>query len=305
MARAPNLRQIEAFKAMIESGTVSRAAQLLRVSQPAVSKLIAHLEADTGMELFDRERGRLRPNARGLRLYEEVDRIFAGLQQIERSLETIRREEQERLSVGVIPALSGSFICEVVGRFLRYHTGVHISLHSESSQLISERLSTRQFDVGIVSPRVPNVHLEQESLLEAPLVCIMPMDHHLTTKAQVGLEDLMNEPFIGFDISTYSRRLTDDIFDARGLRPKVVLESRVASDICALVVEGLGVSLLHPLLATSVRGKVAVRRFLPPTSMDFRINWPKEVRNKRLVEAFVQETRRTAAEIARRLVGEM
>ena len=82
MRRHINLRQIEAFKGVIENGTVSRASQLLNISQPAMSKLIAHLEADTGLRLFDRVKGRLAPTEHAMRLYEEVGRIFAGVRQL-------------------------------------------------------------------------------------------------------------------------------------------------------------------------------------------------------------------------------
>lgn len=79
MVRRLNLRQVEAFKAVIEYGTVSRAAEMMNVSQPAMSKLIAHLEEDTALRLFDRVKGRLVATRRGMRLYEEIDRIFAGV----------------------------------------------------------------------------------------------------------------------------------------------------------------------------------------------------------------------------------
>ena len=79
MVRQLNLRQVEAFKAVIEYGTVSRAAEMMNVSQPATSKLIAHLEEDTGLRLFDRVKGRLVPTRHGMRLFEEIDRIFAGV----------------------------------------------------------------------------------------------------------------------------------------------------------------------------------------------------------------------------------
>jgi DNA-binding transcriptional LysR family regulator len=69
--RRLNLRQIEAFKAVIEHGTVSAAAAMLHVSQPAMSKLIAHLETDAALRLFDRAKGRLTPTEQGMRLYAE------------------------------------------------------------------------------------------------------------------------------------------------------------------------------------------------------------------------------------------
>ena len=91
MRRRLNLRQVEAFKSMIEYGTVDRAADMLHVSQPAMSKLIAHLEADTGLRLFDRMKRRLVPTAHAMRLYEEVGRIFAGVLQVESAVDAIRR----------------------------------------------------------------------------------------------------------------------------------------------------------------------------------------------------------------------
>ena len=72
-----------------------------------MSKLIAHLEEDTGLKLFDRVKGRLAPTARGMRLYEEIDRIFDGIRQVENAIDTIRREEEGQLLIGVMPALSG------------------------------------------------------------------------------------------------------------------------------------------------------------------------------------------------------
>src|SRR5437868_1521109 len=136
MPRQINLRQIEAFKAVIENGTVSRAAELLNVSQPAMSKLIAHLEFDTGLKLFDRVKGRLAPTAHAMRLYDEVGRIFAGVRQVENAVDAIRREEQGRLAVGVMPALSGSFIQQATMGFLKHHSKVFCSVHSLTTQWI-------------------------------------------------------------------------------------------------------------------------------------------------------------------------
>jgi DNA-binding transcriptional LysR family regulator len=126
--RPINLRQIEAFKAVVDCGTVSRAAEMMNVSQPAISKLIAHLEEDAGLRLFDRLKGRLAPTRRGMRLYEEVERIFAGVRQIENAIETIRRDEQRRLLIGVMPALSGSFIQQATSNFLAQQPDVRSGL---------------------------------------------------------------------------------------------------------------------------------------------------------------------------------
>src|SRR5579859_3390735 len=156
MPRPLNIRQIEAFKALIESGTTGRAALLLNVSQPAVSKLITHLEFDTGLKLFDRLKNRLEPTEHAMRLYDEVERIFAGVRQVESVVDAIRREEQGRLSIGVMPALSGSFIQRTTMSFLKNRQNVFCSVQTLGSHLILDGLLTRKLDVGLVEPGLSN-----------------------------------------------------------------------------------------------------------------------------------------------------
>jgi DNA-binding transcriptional LysR family regulator len=297
--RPPTLRQIEVFKAVIETGTVSRAAKALNMSQPAASKLLANLEADTGLDLFDRGRGRLRPTERGIRLYEEVDRIFAGLQQIEQAVEHLRREERGRLRIGIMPGLSGPFICEVLTQFLRQHPNVYISLIARSSQFILDWMRSGQLDVGIVTMPVEDAHLATEALLKHPLVCVMPMGHALAAKSSVTLADIASERMISFAPGSYTRTKLEEIFLAEGLTPNVVLDSTTAQNVCELVAAGVGITLQHPLLMQSVKDRVIVRRFEPEMMVDFQMCRPKHGRSSRFVEDFVVVTREVAQAISR------
>jgi molybdenum-dependent DNA-binding transcriptional regulator ModE len=111
--RRVNLKQIEVFKAVIEHGTVSSAAAALNVSQPAMSKSIAQLEADCEIRLFDRVKGRLAPTEQGMQLYDEIYRIFSGVQQVENAIDALHRQAQGRLLIGVMPGLSGGFVQRV------------------------------------------------------------------------------------------------------------------------------------------------------------------------------------------------
>src|SRR3546814_7426054 len=129
---------------MRKAGTVGRAADMLHGSQPAISKLLAHFEEDTGRRLFERTRGRLVPTEAARRLYEEIDRIFAGVQQIERTVELIRREEQGQLVIGVMPALAGSFLREVVKLFLKAHPGVYLTIVARHSHFIADRIRSEE-----------------------------------------------------------------------------------------------------------------------------------------------------------------
>lgn len=302
LPRQLNLRQIEAFKAIIENGTVSRGAEVLNISQPAMSKLIAHLEADTGLRLFNRLKGRLAPTVHAMRLYEEIDRIFAGVRQVESAVETIRREEQGRLAIGVMPALQGSFIRRVTMSFLRDRPNVYCSVQSLSSQWVVDRLITRNLDVGLVSARMDNPYVTIEPLLEHPLVCIMPLDHPLTGKRVVEPADLDRLPFVGFNLDTFTGHRVKEMFEAYSIQMNAVLVASAAQTICDFVSAGLGVSLIHPLMVTGLEDRIAIRRFEPEMPYTFQFCFSADNRNARFIEGFAQELRTAAAEVSRAML---
>jgi DNA-binding transcriptional LysR family regulator len=299
MPRRLTLRQVEAFKAVIESGGISRAAQLVHISQPAMSKLIAHFEADTGLRLFDRLKGRLAPTEHGMRLYQEIDRIFAGVRQVENAAEAIRREEQGRLRVGVMPALSGSFIQSATTNFLKDRSNVFCSVESLNSQWIVEWLIAGKLDIGLVDSRVDNPYLALEPLMEHPLVCIMPLDHPLAAKSQIEPQDLDQIPFVSFNPDIDIGRLVEEMFEAYRVKPQIVLVANVAPTLCQFVAAGLGVSLVHPLVLGDLRDRLAVRRFEPEMKFHFQLCRRADSRNAQFVEPFAQEVRTTAAQISR------
>jgi DNA-binding transcriptional LysR family regulator len=304
MLRHLNLRQIEAFKAVIENGTISRAALMLSISQPAMSKLIAHVEADTGLRLFDRLKGRLAPTALGLRLYEEIDRIFTGVRQVANAVDAIRREEQGRLAIGVMPALAGSFVQRVTTGFRKAHPNVFCLVQSLSSQWIVDRLVARKLDVGLVSAGIDNPYVTLEPLMVHPLVCIMPLDHPLTAKSLIEPQDLDQAPFVTFHPDAYIGHFIEDMFDTYKIKVQSVLVTNVAPTLCEFVAAGVGLSLVHPLMLSGLETRLAVRRFEPEILFNFQLCRSADSRNAPLIEAFAQESRATAAQISRSMLGE-
>ncbi len=298
MPRRINLHQIEAFKAVVERGTVIGAAEMLNSSQPAMSRLIAHLELDAGLKLFDRVKGRLVPTTHGMRLYDEIGRIFAGVRQVESAIDAIRREEQGRLSIGVIPALSGEFVRRVTMSFLeRVGGNVFCVFDLASSSQLAQQVIARKLDVGLVNFAVDSPYVVREPLLEHPLICVMPPDHPLTAKSVVSAADLEDVPFLAFsdgDIGVLVERMLEE----HGVHPRTVAVSSIASPICQLVTAGLGVSVLPPLLTSGYEGKLVARRFEPEIPYNFQLCRSVESKNAKLIDIFAEEARLTAAQIS-------
>lgn len=299
MPRPLNLRQIEAFKALIETGTVSAAADLIGLSQPAVSKLIANLELDAGMPLFDRVKGRLAPTAQSMRLYDEVGRIFAGVRQVQNALDAIRREEQGRLAIGVMPALNGNFIQRATSRFLESAPGVFCSIQTLSSQWIVDLLVARKIDVGLVDGGIENPYVTHEPLMAHPLVCAMPKGHHLESRALIRLQDLDGEPFVALDSDTNLGHRVNEMLEAEGVRPHIGLVANATQTICEFVAAGRGIALIHPLMLSGLEDRVSARRFEPEIIYNFQLCRSADSRNTKLVDVFVRELREIADEVSR------
>ena len=283
---------------MIERGSISSAAEMVHISQPAMSKLIAHFEADTGLKLFDRLKGRLAPTECGMRLYKEIERIFTGVRQVENAAEAIRREERTQLVAGILPALSGSFIQRATTGFRNERRNVFCSVQSLSSQWIVEWLVTRKLDVGLVEPGLDNPYLISETVMEHPLVCIMPVNHPLAARSVIVPGDLDQTPFVSLNPDSYIAHRVQNMFEEYKVRPEIVLVANVAPTLCEFVAAGFGVSLVHPLVVSGLEQRLAVRRFEPDILFSFQLCRSIDSRNTDLIETFAQHVRATAAQIS-------
>lgn len=297
MKRPIQLRQIEAFKAVVESGTVSQAANVMHVSQPAVSKLLAHLEEDTELELFERVRGRLVPSAAGMKLYGHIDRIFASIRQVEHAVDLIKREEQERMVVGVLPALSGMFISNATKRFLAVNADAHVSLLGRASQFVVEWLLSNQLDVAIVNSGMDHPLIETLPLGSGQLACILPQDHPLALKEEIRAGDLDGMPFIRFSNENRIRQKIEQVLLQQGVRPRFVLEATLAMTVCELVADGLGISVMDPLLAYGQKHRLAIRPFVPIIRSDLKICRLHTSHASRLTDDFIQAVQATAEDM--------
>lgn len=135
------LRQVEAFRAVMRTHGMTSAAQMLSISQPAVSRLIADMELGLGLKLFERNGPRLKPTDNALRLMEEVERVFLGLHQIEQAARTIKRFPQTLMRIAAPPFLSLEYVAVVVGALRRAYPELRFSIHTDSSMSIADQIA--------------------------------------------------------------------------------------------------------------------------------------------------------------------
>jgi DNA-binding transcriptional LysR family regulator len=289
---APNLRQIEAFKTVVEAGSVSRAAEVLGVSQPAVSKLIAQFEYAVGFAVFDRVRGRLVVRAEGMQLYEEVDRVFAGVRQIAEAARQIRSSHQRQLAIGVMPGLAHGFIHDVVAGFLAKRRDLQLTIHARSTQLIADWLVNNKLDIGFANMPVDHPMLNGKVLARHRLVCLLPPGHRLGARDVIRAPDLVGEPVIAFAEGSTTRTRVDQAFAAAGVTIEPAIIATAAPTVCEFVVRGLGLALCAPVYAPGFLDRVIVRPFEPAISIELVMATPRNHRNAKLAAQFAAEAER-------------
>ena len=295
-------RHIEVFRAVMASGHVTRAAEMLHTSQPTVSRELARLEQVLGLPLFDRVRGRLQPTARALALLEEVERSYLGLERIAETARALREFAQGRLTIACLPALADALLPEATRRFMQAHPQASVAITPQDSPLLESWLGEQRFDLGLTERREAPAGTVVEALLEADEVAVLPTGHALAARRVLQPGDFADQAFVSFAPSDPYREQIDAFFAQQGVARRLVLETGSAVSVCALVRQGLGVAIVNPLTAMELAGPGLLVRPLG-WSLPFHVSLvvPQFRPGNPLRETFVQALRKAAGEMALRL----
>jgi DNA-binding transcriptional LysR family regulator len=261
-------RMVEAFRAVVQSGSVTRAAGLLNVSQPSVSRLVADLEARLDLRLFERRGTRLSATAAGLDLFDEVERSFTGLDRVREAALQIRSRQSGGLTIAAISALGYSLLPQLLGRMRGEATAPPLRLHIVPSQAALAMLALRQCDIAFASmtPAAEIGHPLARFQMEGHV--ILPPGRR--TGGAIGPTELDGEPMVALVAHSLPRADTDRAFAAAGLRPNVVIETMQSFSAAQLVQAGLGFAVVDPMTAAAhvLAGGVS-RPFLPHVDFSF------------------------------------
>jgi DNA-binding transcriptional LysR family regulator len=283
-----NVRQIDAYRAVMMEGTVTGAAHRLRVSQPAVSRLLAQLEKSVGFLLFRREKQRLVPTREGIMLFKDIELTYRGLEKVARTADQIRRNAVGALNVISLPALASGFLPRVVQRFREQLPAIPINLQTRSSMTVVDRMNSGQFDVGISGPGPKFDGLDSVVFYNAPGVLVMPRGHKLARKRCAEIDDLSGEEFISLDHTDPTRIKIDGLFRKHGVPRPSLIETPYAATVCALVALGLGVSIVSPFTAYDCANLDIVAKPLRPTALfETRLLTPASPPPSRVARAFI------------------
>ncbi|MFJ3460246.1 LysR substrate-binding domain-containing protein [Achromobacter spanius] len=237
------------FRAVMQVGTTRKAAELLCVSQSAVSQALARLEKNAGLRFFERVRGRLVPTREAAALMVQVDRFFTGFEMIEHCIRGLKTVGLARLTVASFPALGAGFLPRAIEAFDPARRDMLVSLQIMSSRDVYQQVMAGQADFGLMADELPVDSLEHSVFLEVPGVIVMHAHHPLVQRRLITLEDMAAHPFIALNPEDQGRIQLERALAQQDLMLSPVVETPYSSSICELALRGVGIGMAHPLTA--------------------------------------------------------
>ncbi|WP_297844229.1 LysR substrate-binding domain-containing protein [Pseudomonas sp.] len=285
-----NPRQLEAFRAVMLTGSMTIAAESLQITQPAVSRLIRDLEIVLSLRLFRREGNRLIPGTEAQLLYAEVDKFYQGIERIERVAEDLVTLRTGTLRIGSMSTLGLSVVAEGVCRFALEHPEVRTSLDVRNSLGIMELTSANQIDIGFV--QVPSGEYPGVQSIPLPrinAVCVMSVDDVLASKELVTIDDLHERRLISLNTNNPLQRRITSAMEARGAVSLTSVETTSAHSACGMVSGGLGLTVCDPFTASySKYPGITFRKLDENIPFEISMVFPSHQQRSKLASDFMQ-----------------
>jgi LysR family nitrogen assimilation transcriptional regulator len=249
-----DFKQLRTFLAIVETGNVTRAAELLHIVQPAVSRQLRLLEEDVGSALFDRTRRGMQLTKAGKTLVEYARRALNELDRARAEISPTQVGISGIVTIGLLPSTSDLLAGPLVSRIARKYPGVKIRIAVGHAGTLQTWLESGEVDVALLYEPTNTASILMQPLLEESMCVVGLPKHGLTLSKTVSLRELVRTPMILPSAPHGIRMLVDHACMQLGIDLAVVAETNAMSVQKSLVLGGHGVTIL-PLIA--VAGEVA------------------------------------------------
>ncbi len=288
------LRELEIFRAIMLGGSISEAARILNVSQPAVSTALRHAEDRMGVSLFLRERGRIMPTPEALKLYAEVESLFEKLNAIQKLAEGLRDTGSGIISIASTPTLTYAFLAGAVARFRATRPGVRVLLEVTHTQHTVELAAAGQINLGFIHAPIENPAVQSEKLVTSEMICVLPREHELAGRSVLEPTDLCRYPIITNMRNSIAPRV-EEAFRAVGVERDFAVACNHTMTVFMLVEAGAGIGLVDPWVRGEMFPSLVRRPFRPRIALSPRAIFPRSQPLSPLAREFLEAVREQAA----------
>lgn len=239
-----DIKHMQYFMEVTRTGSFTKAAENLYITQPALSRIIKSLEADVGATLFIRSRKRLILTDAGNVLYKHAQVIERQLQLLETELASMITMRKGHIRIGLPTIVNSFFFSKLIASFHQEYPEVTFQLEEDGSKRIEEKIMNGTLDFGVVVLSDKNDQLDDYTFVNEKLTLVVPSSHHLIEKQEVALHELKDEAFIMFNQDFELRNLILKACKEANFQPRIISETSQLDFIEELVASNLGITLL-------------------------------------------------------------
>lgn len=292
-----NLRQAEVFRAVMQTGSMTGAAKLLHVSQPAISRVLKHTEDVLGYLLFERRGTRLLPTPEAEALREETEAALEGMQRVAVLAAALGRSSGT-LRIAANPSFGAVALPDAVARFRARHPRARMDMLTTAHPFVVDRIALRQADIGLTQFPVSHPAVLAQRLGSFPCAVALPAGSPLAQRRVVPVAALQSVPLISYERGTPIGDVVGEHLAAHGVRQQPEITVRYPLIACMFVDAGLGAAVIDPFMALEPkRWRFAMRPLDPPLSMEAWLLTPAAQPLPHAGRGFIKALRETLAKL--------
>lgn len=281
------LKQLEYFQMTSRLKNITRAAKRLRVSQPNITVAIKKLEAELGIQLFDRSQKQLSLTPEGVVFLNRIDLALRNIQDAVLEVNDYKKLQKGTIKIG-IPSMIGAFLFpKIFSSFQQKYSHLDIYLYEEGSMTIREQIDRDELDFGIVIISGASSSLELLPMSKNQLVACLPLNHPLAAKDSISINDIESQNVIMLKDGSYLRNLLIQKMAKENIKPNVVLESNQIETIKGLVGTNVGMAFLLDFVVKDTPN-IKVLPFDEPIFVDVGLAWKKDRYISKAAQSFIE-----------------
>lgn len=299
------LKHIEVFNAIMVSGTVSGAARLLNVTQPAITQTLKHAELHLGFPLFSRVRNRLVPTREGLALHPEIERLFSQLEAVQSLARNLNKDTKTAINILIVPSLTTLLLPMALTYFRKKYPTVPINVRTLHSRDIATAIALREADVGIVYESLPHPALIEMPVALGSLVCVQPVDSpRKKSNGVVHLQTFQNQPLIRIYEKDPIGVLLTNLCGRLGITFKDGITVQTHHTALCLAEYGFGPAIIDVFTAASHQsGSLQIARLEPEVPIRITALRSSESAEVTISNFFIECARKASEEILKRIAS--
>lgn len=291
------IRQLQILREVMRAGSERLAAQILQITQPAISQNIKKLEETVGFALFRRENNRLIPTVKAWEFLRTIDAAFAGLDRIGPSIDFLRSNDTRLIGIAAPSAFSFATLPRVVKRIRERSRSYTVQVKTGTYQQIADQVLNGRSDLGISRLPIDERVLEWMPIGSATNVCLFPANHRFAALQVVTAEDLAGEVIIDIDPQFASHQMSVNALRYMGTAPEIAVEYDANGHDIGYVLAGIGVSITNEIIAREYADfGVEFRRFEPGAVYHYVVVWQKDRKLSDSLKFAVEELITAAAD---------